>query len=321
MAIDVTCECGREFGVTNDSVGQCVKCPECGSWVRVTEALISVEPEVTTNAGQRLGIAAESTDPSKAVDQTSTSSRKPDGSKRAASKSRKSKSARNTAPVENRQSRKAETKETREALRHSDVPLGITWVYYGFLLAVLVGVLEVVTSFASQRNIAPGDLSASSVLSVLALAASFLTIVGKFMCLTAPSQMSGNGRVVLAVLLDAFAVFLCIAGKFMALSPELVMVLMAAIILLPIWGFTSFVMFLRNLGEFLGQRNITEKASGVLSFVRILLIAVLILLLLSLVRAQPLAVLGLGALLIYGIVGSLRYLDLLSACRDALSKG
>ncbi len=41
MAIDVTCECGREFGVTNDSVGRSVKCPECGSWVRVSEALIS----------------------------------------------------------------------------------------------------------------------------------------------------------------------------------------------------------------------------------------------------------------------------------------
>ena len=80
------------------------------------------------------------------------------------------------------------------------------------------------------------------------------------------------------------------------------------------------MLFLRDLGEFLGQRNITEKASGVLSFVRILLIAVLILLLLTLFRAQPLVVLRLVALLIYGVVGTFRYLDLLSACRDALSK-
>ncbi len=321
MAIDVTCECGREFGVTNDSVGQSVKCPECGSWVRVTEALISVELEDTANAGQRPGIGAETSGPSKTVDQTSTSSRKPAGSKRAASKSRKSKSARKTALGADRQSHKAETKETREALRHSDVPLGLAWVYYGFLLAVVVSVLEVVTSFAPRRNIAQGDFSATDMLSVLALAASFLTIVGKFMCLSAPSQMSGNGRVFLAVLLDGLAVFLCVAKSFAALSPELVMALMAAIILLPIWGFASFVLFLRDLGEFLGQRNITERASGVLSFVRILLIAVLILLLLTLVRAQPLVVLGLVALLIYGIVGTFRYLDLLSACRDALSKG
>lgn len=41
MAIDATCECGREFGVSNDSVGRSVKCPECGSWVRVSEALNS----------------------------------------------------------------------------------------------------------------------------------------------------------------------------------------------------------------------------------------------------------------------------------------
>lgn len=49
MAIDVTCECGREFGVTNDSVGRSVKCPECGSWARVPAAVISVELERTTS--------------------------------------------------------------------------------------------------------------------------------------------------------------------------------------------------------------------------------------------------------------------------------
>ena len=56
MAIEVTCECGRGFGVTNDSVGQSVKCPECGSWVRVAEELIIVEPEHTTNSDQSLKV-------------------------------------------------------------------------------------------------------------------------------------------------------------------------------------------------------------------------------------------------------------------------
>lgn len=49
MVIDVTCECGREFGVTNDSVGQSVKCPECGSWVCVSAAVDSFELERTTS--------------------------------------------------------------------------------------------------------------------------------------------------------------------------------------------------------------------------------------------------------------------------------
>ena len=49
MAIDVTCECGREFGVTNDSVGPSVKCPECGSWVRVSEEFVAVEQERGTS--------------------------------------------------------------------------------------------------------------------------------------------------------------------------------------------------------------------------------------------------------------------------------
>lgn len=74
----------------------------------------------------------------------------------------------------NHKSRKAETKDTRAALRHSDVPLGITWVYYGFLLVILVGVLEIVVALASQRTVAQGEVSAASVLNVLTLAASFL---------------------------------------------------------------------------------------------------------------------------------------------------
>ncbi len=321
MAIDVTCECGREFGVRNDSAGQSVKCPECGAWVRVTEALITVEPEDTTNAGRRLGDAAEISGPSKTADQTSPSGRKPDGDKQAVSKSRKSNSAGTVAPSSNRQNRKSEIKEIREALRHSSVPLGITWVYYGFLLAVLVSVLEVFISFSQQRNISQIDPSASSLLSVLGLAASFLTIVGKWKCLTAPSQMPGKDWIFLAVLPDVLSVLTCVALTFVALSPGLVVTLVAGKIVLPICGFASFVMFLKHLGEVLGQHNITEKASEVLRFVRILLIAVLILLLLALVGAWPLVPLGLIALLIYGIVGSLRYLALLSACRDAMSKG
>lgn len=223
--------------------------------------------------------------------------------------------------AESRKRRKAETKEARAALGHSDVPLGIAWVYYGFLLVILVSVLEIVVSLTSRRTVSQGEVSAASVLNVLALAASFLTIIGKFMCLTAPSEMYGKGWIRQALLVDMLAVFLCVIGKSVALSPEMAVALVAAMILLPIWGFGSFVLFLRSLGEFLGQRNITEKAAGVLTFVRILLIAVLILLLLTLVNAQPLVVLGLVALLIYGIVGSLRYLALLSACRDALTKG
>ncbi len=194
-------------------------------------------------------------------------------------------------------------------------------MYYGFLLVILVSVLEIVGLLASRRTVAQGEVSAAGLLNVLTLAASFLTIVGKFMCLAAPSEMYGKGWIRQALLVDMLAVFLCVIGKFVALSPELVLALIAAMILLPIWGFGSFVMFLRSLGEFLGQLSITEKASGVLSFVRILLIAVLILLLLTLVNAQPLVVLGLVALLIYGIVGTFRYLDLLSACRNALAKG
>lgn len=320
MAIDVTCECGREFGVTNDSVGRNVKCPECGARIQVVEASISVEPEPSTNVVQQPSVASDASSTSTTESRVSELSRKDASSKQVSAESRKSKAALKQERVANRQSRKAETKEARAALKHSDVPLGVSWVYYGFLLVILVSVLEIVVSLASRRTVSQGELSAAGVLNVLALAASFLTIVGKFLCLSAPSEMYGKGWIRQVLLVDMLAVFVCVIGKSVVLSPELVMVLMAAMILLPVWGFGSFVLFLRSLGEFLDQRNITDKAAGVLTFVRILLIAVLILLLLTLVNAQPLVALGLVVLLIYGIVGSLRYLALLSACRDALTK-
>ena len=224
-------------------------------------------------------------------------------------------------PVESaRERRKSETKEARSALQQSNVATGLAWVYYGTALMVLVGVLQVCAALAPQRNVSPDDLSATSVLNLMAFVAGVLTIVGKFQCLSAPNQMPGRGRMSQAVFIDVLAMSLCVFGKSATLPPEFVMALLAAMILLPIWGFASFVMFLRHLGEFLQRHDITEKATGVLHFVRMLLVGVLVWLLLFFTQIPPLILMGLIGLLIYAVVGTFRYLDLLSACQDELAK-
>ena len=93
--------------------------------------------------------------------------------------------------------------------------------------------------------------------------------------------------------IDVLAMSLCVFGKFATMPPEFVPAFFAAMILLPIWGFASFVMFLRHLGEFLQRHDIMEKATGVLHFVRLLLVGVLVWLLLVFTQNPPLIWMGL----------------------------
>ncbi len=209
--------------------------------------------------------------------------------------------------VADRKSRMAEVMDGRLALVRSNVSLGISWIYVGYLMSVYVGTQE--------------KVFATNVLQFFTILASVVTIVGKLMCLTAPSQVEGKEWIRLAVLVDGLAAFLSVAGPFMPLPPLVPRTALALTIgLLLALSNVCVVLFLRHLGEFLGQRNITEKASGLLKILRILLIAVLILVLLTLVNAQPLVAIGLIALLISMIVVTVLYLNLLSTCRNALSK-
>ena len=311
MAIDVTCECGREFGVTNDSVGRSVKCPECGSWVRVSDEFSSVEAEHNSNAIPRSNNGSEALSTRKTKDRTSTSSRKPAKSKQASSESRQSKKAR-TAP-----------RRHASALRNSSVPLGITWMYYGLLIGVIatIGFCTMTIVFQAGR---PGQGAPLVVLFGLAIVvAAGLMIIGKLFCLSAPSQIPGNGGILLSLAFDGFAVLISIAQRGQSLG------LSVMANLLTVASFICFLAFLKGLGEFLKQQDIADRAASVLwlLFVNVALwLMQLVLTSFVVARAVPhdIGSIGsgmLGVVLVgLGIFSLIRFAGLLSMCRLALAK-
>ena len=313
MAIDVTCECGREFGVTNDSVGQSVKCPECGARVRVTEDFISVEPEPDTNAAQQPSIGPEASSTSKTEDRTSTASRRPADSKKASSESRKSKSELKKEWAAHRRA--------ASAVHQSSVPLGITWMYYGLLIGVIamIGLCTMVLLSQAGR---PGQGSPLVILFGMAMVfAAGLMIVGKLLCQSAPSQIPGSGGVLVSLVFDGLAVLVAIGQRGQGIGLSVLANLLA------VGSLISFLMFLKGLGEFLERRDIADRASGVLllGFVLVALwmMQLGLMSLAAVARNVPGDIGGMGSGMLVGGLGIffiVRFAGLLSMCRDALSK-
>jgi hypothetical protein len=315
MAIDVICECGREFGVTNDSVGRSVKCPECGSWVRVAEASIAVEPKQSTCVVQRPNVGSETRITSTTQDHASASSREDADSKQASSESRKSKSA---LKKERAAHRRAES-----AFHNSSVPLGIAWMYYGLLIGVIamIGLCSMVLLSQGRQ---PGLGSAVMILSGLAIVfAAGLMIVGKLLCLSAPSQIPGSGAVLVSLVFDGPTIVMAIAQRGQGLGLSTLSNLLA------VGSLVSFLVFLKGLGEFLERRDIADRAASVL-WLGFVMIALWVTQLgfTSLVQARgaPPGVGGMGLQMLGVVLGGVwifvmvRFAGLLSMCRTALDR-
>lgn len=315
MAIDVTCKCGREFGVTNNSVGQSVKCPECGTWVRVTEKLIAVEPELAKNADQQPSVGSEGPSTSTTEGRAAASSRNEADAKQVSSESRKSKLA---LKKERAAHRRAES-----AFHNSSVPLGITWMYYGLLIGVIgmIGLCSMVMlSQAGQR----GAGSPLVILFGLAMVvAAGLIVLGKLLCLSVPSKIPGSGGVLVSLVFDGFAILFSIAQSGQGAGLSVLANLLA------VGSLVSFLMFLKGLGEFCERHDITDRAAEV-HWLGIMLVALWLLLLgfTSLVAARvvPLGIGGTGIGMLGVVAGGLgilvmvRFAGLLSMCRSALSR-
>lgn len=292
MAIDVTCECGKKFTVEDQLVGRRRQCPDCQQKLRLPSFLSSD----TANPNREREESAES--PFKMFASESGSNRK-------------------LSP--------SETKEMKLALQATKVPLGIDCIYSGFLLFILVSVLGVLAMLALGDN--PRSLLfALRAVGCLAFAANILTTFGLLSCLTAPPQMPGEGSIRVAVLIDLLALTITVAGFFTVVPP----LLSEVIRLLSVVGYVCVVLFLRQLGDSLGVREISEGAAGVLKWsVRIFVLWLSLIAMSMLAQANVLpgdaagkGILLLGiALVVVGIIGVIRYENLLSTCRDTLANG
>ena len=201
-----------------------------------------------------------------------------------------------------------------DSLQLNKVPLGISLVFYGLELTALAIILMVAVPV-----VLAGDLAflirLLFGLSILLVGANILSFVGKALCLTAPSNMPGKQAVHAAVVLDVLAIGIQLASQFTTL-PNLVT---KSSNLLAIAAFVCFLLFLRQLGRFLHDDELTTKSAGLLK----LGIALVVSLLLFMVSAvvMPLAgiLFGLVALIV-GLLGLIRYARLLLDFKKKLTR-
>lgn len=307
MAIIVTCdECSESHRVKDDAVGKKFKCKGCGKSLTV-QAPAPPEDDFTNFDDAGLSDEHEGE-----AEEAEAYSRK--------KTPRRAKSA--------SAGRKGSTKTGQPKsvpIGRTKVPLGIDCVFFGFLATILVVLIVFAVAWSSRGN----PVKVVPVLfwmSLVGFAATVVTTVGKLLCLTAPPQMSGKGTIYVAVAIDVLALSITMAS-FVTTVPAL---LTSAVNLLSIAGFVSFILFLQNLGDFLGERDLRERGSGVLMLgigIVVLLAVQVGLALAAQARALPPIVAGLGvllvmlALLVVGVFFVIRYAGLLSTCRYALSNG
>lgn len=300
MPITVTCdECSESHRVKDDAVGKRFKCKGCGK-----SLVVKAPPPPEDDFGNfdEADFSEDEADDSDGEYLPKTS--KP---KAAPKKTVKGKSGR-SKPV---------------SIHRTKVPLGVDCVYFGFLLTILMFVIAFAIGW-SNRGKPPVAAAGAVWLGLLGLAATIITTVGKLLCLTAPSNMSGRGSIFVAVAIDLLSLSITAANLLTVVPP----LLKGAINLLSIAGFVCFILFLQHLGDFLGERDLRERGTGVLQLgigIVVLLVVQYGLALAALGKALPPIIAGLGILLLMlvllavGIWFVIRYAGLLSTCRYALA--
>lgn len=307
MPITVTCdECSESHRVKDDAVGKRFKCKGCGKSLVV---VAPPPPEDDFSNFDEPAFADDESDDADGDDRRQAPKRKAVPKKSANGKSGKSK------PV---------------PIHRTKVPLGIDLVYFGFLAYILIVLLTMVLPFTFARNLA----SIRTLLSILwwlnlaTFVTTTVTTIGKLMCLTAPRQMVGRETIFVAVAIDLLPWLTTVASWITVVSP----LLKSAINVVSVAGFVCFLLFLRYLGDFLGERDLRERATGIFK----LGIGCVALWMLQLglaafnagnAKDMPFDIAGrsIGAALlgitcgIVMIILVIRYINLLSSCRYTLS--
>jgi hypothetical protein len=295
MPITVICdECSETHRVRDEAAGKRFKCKGCGK-------SLLVESPVETDDDD-LDDEDEEED-----EEPRYRKRSPRRAKPAASRKKKS---RKGSPVR---------------LRDTLVPAGINIVFAGFVVFALV----IFCHFFAEILLRSQRISFQTLfdivralyyLNYVALAANVIAAVGMVLCLTAPLQTTGKVVIIAATLIDLLSLGIQIAPLCNVAVPPL---LSASNHLITVIAFVGFVVFLRLLGDHMGDGEIVERSNDVLlwSGVAIGLWVMIIILLIVFPGGGTRVVAGLLSLVLLGLsaFALFRYAQLLVACRNAVS--
>jgi hypothetical protein len=142
-------------------------------------------------------------------------------------------------------------------LKQTKVPRGISFLYYSLALTILSVIILIITPFAGSLVF----LLVGVIGTVIAfLVAQVMAIVGKLLCLTAPERMAGKATIYISVMFDLISIIIAYfqgIGAFPQNGAGLQTIISAI-------AYVSFLIFLKQVAEFIHKNNLAKDAEGVL---------------------------------------------------------
>jgi hypothetical protein len=132
-----------------------------------------------------------------------------------------------------------------------------------------------------------------------------MAVVGKLLCLTAPERMAGKATIYISVIFDLISIIITVLDHIVDL-PQIVSDLQTMISAI---AYVSFLIFLKQVAEFINKNNLAKDTEGVL------LIGIGLVVSLGLARIFP--IIALLSLLLF-LIWVIRYYKLLMNLSEAM---
>jgi hypothetical protein len=142
-------------------------------------------------------------------------------------------------------------------LKQTKVPRGISFLYYSLALTILSVIILIITPFAGSLVFLFIGVIGTIIASVVA---QIMAIVGKLFCLTAPERMTGKETIYISVMFDLISIIIAYfqgIGAFSQNGAGLQTIISAI-------AYVSFLIFLKQVAEFIHKNNLAKDAEGVL---------------------------------------------------------
>ena len=196
------------------------------------------------------------------------------------------------------------------------VARGLGLMYTGIILfiATIILGLILVTILTAVAG-AVGLVLSLTIAILVGLAALVMMIAGKLMCLATPEETGAKNLILASVVLDIIGFVISVVGSFTENGAASLLGSMIAFA-----AQVTFLLFLRQLSEFIGETQLVERARLLLTLLGITIGVNFIVLLGAFITIPLLGLLRFAAGVI-GIVSFFLYLGLLNRLRNAIQSG
>jgi hypothetical protein len=208
-----------------------------------------------------------------------------------------------------------------EWLRSTDDPSlqkvaqGLGLIYSGTVTVIAAIILGAIMAVVAGMAAGGGAMMIVVIAALALLAAVIMIIVGTLMCLATPEETGAKGLIIASVALYAVGICLSILGSLTTNE-----VAQSAGTLASLGGNIAFLLFLKQLSQFIGATQLAERAKLLLILLGITIGLQLILVVVALAGVAAVGVLALPIAVI-GLVSLFMYLGLLNRLRKAIQSG